>query len=219
VDPAWTQPLVPVAVAQLAFGGGNLFVLAGSSVYRYSPAGVLAPTWPHAAGLYPITASAMAVDAVGQVVLAGNFVSPALPAGGTGQDAWVGKYDQDFVPLWSHQFGTASPDGATAVAFDPNGDVYVAGHTDGVFPGQRAAGSSDAFVREFDPAGAAIWSLQFGTGGDDFPRGLAAGTPPSRVTCAPRTRTCSWPGSLPPDRTSATSSHPPIRSVWRRQSR
>src|SRR5207249_11801822 len=53
--------------------------------------------------------------------------------------------------------------------------VYVSGHADGTFPGSASAGSAEGFIREFDPSGNAIGSLQFGTSAFDKANGVAVG--------------------------------------------
>jgi hypothetical protein len=67
---------------------------------------------------------------------------------------------------WTRQFGTAGQDRAFAIAADGAG-VYVAGATEGTLPGQRSAGSIDAFVRKYRLDGTEVWTRQFGTSGID----------------------------------------------------
>src|SRR5262249_38776672 len=74
--------------------------------------------------------------------------------------------------LWTHQFGTDELDLAHCIAADASG-IYVAGTTDGTFPGQTNAGGVDAFVRKYDFAGTVLWTHQFGTGGFDEVSGVA----------------------------------------------
>jgi beta-propeller repeat-containing protein len=74
---------------------------------------------------------------------------------------------------WTRQFGTPGSDRAEGVALDPRGDVYLAGWTMGVLPGQSSAGTVDAFVRKYDPDGGEIWTRQFGSWERDFARALA----------------------------------------------
>jgi hypothetical protein len=49
----------------------------------------------------------------------------------------------------------------------------VAGGTDGTLPGQISAGSTDAFVRKYNAAGAELWTRQFGTAPGDEATGVA----------------------------------------------
>ena len=83
-----------------------------------------------------------------------------------GYDAFLWKYDPDGNFLWSHQFGTSNNDFCCGTATDPSG-VYVAGATDGTFPGETRAGGRDAFLRKYDTEGNLRWTRQFGTSADD----------------------------------------------------
>jgi hypothetical protein len=74
---------------------------------------------------------------------------------------------------WTRQFGTTGADRAEGVALDEAGDVYVAGWTMGTLPGQTSAGTLDAFVRRYDPAGGEVWTRQFGSWERDFARAVA----------------------------------------------
>ena len=67
--------------------------------------------------------------------------------------------------VWIQQFGTTGKDVAKAIAIDATG-VYVAGFTDGTFPGQSYyGGASDAFVRKYHLGKDKLWEQQFGTNG------------------------------------------------------
>lgn len=74
---------------------------------------------------------------------------------------------------WSRQFGTTRLDEAKAVAVEAGRATYVAGETFGTLPGQTAGGTLDAFVRRYDPAGAEVWTRQFGAWERDIAWGLA----------------------------------------------
>ncbi|MBL8720932.1 MAG: SBBP repeat-containing protein [Myxococcales bacterium] len=74
---------------------------------------------------------------------------------------------------WTRQFGTAHVDLAHALAVDARGNVFVAGSTDGVLPGQASAGKTDAFVRAYDASGRELWTHQFGTSALDSANGIA----------------------------------------------
>ena len=74
---------------------------------------------------------------------------------------------------WIRQFGSGGPARDSAQAVDANGNVYVAGQTDGTLPGQTRAGSDDAFVRKYDSAGTELWTRQFGTSRLDGARGVS----------------------------------------------
>ena len=113
----------------------------------------------------------------GRVYVAG-FVGGYLPGqdyAGSG-DAFVRVYDADGKEGWIRQFGTDGTEYAWSVAADATG-VYVAGHTEGQFPGQAKAGGPDdldAFLRRYDLDGNLLWTRQFGTADEDRAYGVAA---------------------------------------------
>jgi beta-propeller repeat-containing protein len=95
-------------------------------------------------------------------------------------DAFLQRYDGSGNNLWTRRFGTLGPvaDKATAVAraLDEGGNLYVAGETRGVFPGQTSAGLSDAFLRKYDRSGNEVWTRQFGSPLNDFAPALSIGS-------------------------------------------
>ncbi|MBI4302836.1 MAG: SBBP repeat-containing protein, partial [Chloroflexi bacterium] len=60
-------------------------------------------------------------------------------------DVFARKYDSAGNEVWTRQLGTTTTDWARGIAVDATG-VYVAGRTDGIFPGQTSLGGSDAFL-------------------------------------------------------------------------
>jgi hypothetical protein len=84
------------------------------------------------------------------------------------------RYDAAGNEVWTRQFGTDGNhfDGVRCVATD-SAWVYVAGQTNGAFPGQVSAGGFDAWVRKFDTDSNAVWTTQFGTSRLDVPFGVA----------------------------------------------
>jgi hypothetical protein len=88
-----------------------------------------------------------------------------------GLDAYVKKYDGDGNEEWTRQFGTPNGDLARDLAVY-DGDVYVAGISNGVFPGELSVGGVDVFIRKYDAVGNDVWTSQFGTSGFDASLGL-----------------------------------------------
>jgi len=104
-------------------------------------------------------------------------------------DAFVRKYDADGNEVWTRQFGTSSGDWGDAISVDTSG-VYVAGDTDGAFPGQTNSGEYDTFIRKYDADGNEVWTRQFGSSLLDVPWGI--GVDSTGVYVAGET-----PGTLP----------------------
>ena len=50
---------------------------------------------------------------------------------------------------------------------DPDGNMYVAGQTEGALDGNVNAGGNDIFVMKFDASGTHQWTSQRGTSADD----------------------------------------------------
>ena len=64
-------------------------------------------------------------------------------------NAFIRKYNSDGNEKWTRQFGTSGIDAASGVSADSSGGVYVAGETDGIFPGQTSEEETDAFLAKF----------------------------------------------------------------------
>jgi hypothetical protein len=133
-------------------------------------------------------ATSIAVDAHGDIVVAGNFFGSislggqTFTAGGTGldRDVFLAKLDASGHHLWSKHFtGFAPATGGFSygntyhVAVDPTGNVILSGGFEGTVdfgggPLSSAGGtmgfgaSTDVYVAKFDPTGAPLWSKRFG---------------------------------------------------------
>ena len=119
-------------------------------------------------------ATALAVDAAGSAYVAGYTSSATFPGvtgsslqptNAGGMDTFVTKLDAaGTAVVYSTFLGGSGDDGASSLALDAAGSVYVAGVTTSAsFPGAGAAslqaanaGGEDAFVAKLDPAGAAV---------------------------------------------------------------
>jgi Beta-propeller repeat len=136
---------------------------------------------------------AVAVDASGNVVVAGTFEGTVDFGSGpvASNDvlgAFVEKLDNDGTPLWSETFVSSGSDGgnglgvvANGVAVDTAGDVFVVGDFVGSvdFGGGPlvSAGARDVFVAKLDPDGHYLWSERFGDAQDQT--GLAIAIEPT----------------------------------------
>ncbi len=115
------------------------------------------------------------VDKDGNTIIVTNISGPitvALDDGGmttlnpSASDVAVIKLDPQGKGVWAKVFGAASAETARAVAVDANGDVYVAGDTNGTFAfGASTVGVAShttGFVVKFTAAGTATWGSTFG---------------------------------------------------------
>lgn len=91
-----------------------------------------------------------------------------------GGDVFIRKYRPDGAVLWEKQFGTPNADYSAFVTTDLDGNVYVAGTTEGTFPEQRNMGLDDAFIQKYSSAGVLLWTRQFGTVGKDGIKAIAS---------------------------------------------
>lgn len=148
-------------------------------VRKYDTAG--AELWTRQFGVesgYGLNVGGAAARLSGGVYVFGstssNGVLPGQVSAGA-SDAYVRAYDASGTELWTHQFGTSRTDFNVRGAVGPTGIVYVVGQTFGEFPGYTS-NERDVFVRAYDPAGAELWTRQFGSADDDddTPYGVAA---------------------------------------------
>ncbi len=121
-------------------------------------------------------ASAVAVDGEGNVYVTGQTEGSLPGQTALGQwDAFLRKYGPDGKELWTRQFGSNQDDGASGVAVDGKGNVYVVGSVGGPLPGQTYVGRYvDAFIRKYGPDGQELWTRQFGSATWDEAAGVAA---------------------------------------------
>jgi hypothetical protein len=118
--------------------------------------------------------NAVAVDAQNNVFVAGSTLGGLDGNASAGaEDIFVVKYDSDGNRQWTRQLGTGATDIAYGVTADSNGNVYLAGRTDGDLNGAGSAGGTDLFVVKFDAAGNLLWTRQFGTAGSDIAYAIA----------------------------------------------
>jgi hypothetical protein len=103
----------------------------------------------------------------------GNLYVTEL-VGGFWDSSHLTKYDNDGSPLWSQALGgTDGLDAWRVSAVDSHGNVYVNGSTSRSL-GAPNAGSSDAFLRKYSPAGQLLWTFQLGSSQAEFSFGKIA---------------------------------------------
>ncbi len=121
---------------------------------------------------------ATAVDAAGNVYVAGNFRGTAtfgtvsLTSTG-GFDAFVAKFTSAGTCVWAVRGGGSASDNAVGVAVDASGNVYITGDfagtaTFGTFSLTNSSFSFDAFVAKLNSSGVYQWVTRAGgvTGSD-----------------------------------------------------
>jgi len=111
-------------------------------------------------------AYAVCADGDGNVFVAGNTQGDIDDDNTTGGSGFVRMYDALGDPIWTREFAGPEEVRPHALYVDDDGNLLVAGGTDGVLEGE-GAGGEDAFVRMYDPTGEVIWTQQFGTALDD----------------------------------------------------
>jgi hypothetical protein len=108
------------------------------------------------------TGIAIKLDAGGNIFVAGATTGTLGASQFGGQDCFLSKFDPNGQLLWTRQWGTSSDDGANGLAFDQEGNIYVAGQTYGKL-GSASYGDVDMFLTKIDPAGNVLWNQQYGT--------------------------------------------------------
>jgi hypothetical protein len=118
-----------------------------------------------------VVPAAVAVDAIGRVLVTG-YASGDLRGASDGRaDAFVLQLDAAGEELWRRRFGTTGTDWGAAVAAGPDGHVFVTGYVAGDFDGSDAG---RVFLIHFDPDGEELWRRQFGTAPDEYGLGVVA---------------------------------------------
>ena len=124
-----------------------------------------------------------ALDASGNVYMAGNTFSTSAIASGGHQNAFGGdmdaflvKFNATGIRLWGTYYGGGGSDVGYACVTDASGNVYVSGSTTSATAiasgGHQGAfgGDTDAFLVKLTPSGTRLWSTYYG--GPGYDRGL-----------------------------------------------
>eukprot|EP00971_Amphidinium_carterae_P109041 2159169-Amphidinium_carterae.1 len=123
------------------------------------------------------TANAMAVSVDGQVYIAGTTEGSLDKPTGR-HDIFLMQYSSSGVWQWTRQRGgtsgnLAADDYALAVAVSIDGQVYVAGFTEGSLDEQVFFGDSDVFLMQYSSSGVWQWTRQRGCSNADRAYGAA----------------------------------------------
>ena len=153
--------------------GSSSFGYEDAFVAQYDSSGTR--QWTQQVGAFSEDiATAVAVDNMGSVYIAGNTEGDMQGQCAGYTDGFISKFAVDGAPGWTRQFGSSMQDEIESIRCDPEGNLYVVGSTRGDIAATNA-GSYDVFVRKYDPNGDCLWSRQFGTPGEDSGMGIDIG--------------------------------------------
>ena len=129
-------------------------------------------------------AYSVAVDASGNIYVAGYFESPTITFGSTtltnagNYDMFLVKYDANGNVLWAKSAGGNSADMAYSIAVDVSGNIYMAGYfysTTLTFGSTTLpnAGNCDMFLAKYDANGNVLWAKSAGGTDEDYENSIA----------------------------------------------
>jgi len=163
-------------------GGDNVFVsgvtgagLDGNSlnglqdcyIIKYNTKGVMQNTWQFGVTDAYVYGCYAAIDANGNIYVAG-YTDGGLDGNtlvGT-YDMFVTKYNSTGVKQYTRQLGVSGAETTGhSVATDVNGNVYVAGYTNGGLDGNTLVGTMDFFVTKYNSNGVKQYTRQLGVAG------------------------------------------------------
>jgi len=137
------------------------------ALLKYDSAGKLAFTQMLGAG-QSASGFALAVSSDGKVAVAGSVDGGlAGTSAKGGADSFVSVFAADGEELWTARRGATAKDEALAISFAPNGNLVVAGRTEGSIGANATLGAADSYLRAYSASGAELFTRQFGTGGAD----------------------------------------------------
>ena len=182
--PAGARPIdFPVSNAIQAVNRGGV----DAFLFKLNPAGNTLLYATYIGGRGDDRAAGIAVDASGQIYLAGStastdfpLVASIRPALGGSRDAFAVKLNAiGNLMVYSTYLGGSGYDAATAIAVDAAGNAYIAGDTQSTdFPRLNPVqsvfgGATDAFVTKLNPAGAISFSSYLGGANVEHTGGVA----------------------------------------------
>jgi hypothetical protein len=96
------------------------------------------------------------------------------------EDVFITKYSTDGTKVWTQLLGGEYNDWGYAITTGSDGSIYASGVTlSDNLDGQARLGASqgyDAFITKYDPNGTKLWTRRAGGTGQDWGRGITAGT-------------------------------------------
>ena len=147
------------------------------ALMKYDSAGHLLFTQTLGAG-DSASGYALSVSADGSKVAVAGTVQGELEGTDTPDDSsvsntFVSVFNSAGEEQWTARGGSAEGDQPSAVAFGPDGSVYVTGQTQSVLPGATSQGGADGYLEGFTPTGAQKFATEFGSSGTDSTGGIA----------------------------------------------
>ena len=120
------------------------------------------------------TAYGVATDLQGNVIVLDETYGafPEFTNTGSSQFA-VAKFNSTGTLVWTQQFGTGAGDYPNAITTDPQGNIYVAGFTNGAFSGFTNSGPQQSVVIKLNSSGQTQWIQQFASYGPSQATSLA----------------------------------------------
>jgi hypothetical protein len=128
--------------------------------------------WSHAYGGWGgVDATSLAVDAEGNVAVAGYFDGAVDLGDGShatqgGDDAFVMSLDREGAVRWVKTYGGPTMERASSIAVDPYGNLLLAGTFDRAIDFGSGTlvshGYSDLFVTKLTSTGKSVWARSFG---------------------------------------------------------
>lgn len=147
-------------------------------VAKYDSSGKL--LWKQQLGLFGprVTFVSVATDSLGNVYVSGGTDGSLAGASQGKYDALVVKYNSSGNLVWKRQLGTSDDEGASAVATDNLGNVYISGDTRGSLARTNNVDAegyvrNDAWVAKYTSSGDLLWKRQLGSSNDDYSNGAA----------------------------------------------
>jgi hypothetical protein len=165
------EKLSPVMISELKRESDRLYILNNSlpveasiDVEWVKQLGTAADEWSYS----------LARDKNNNLYITG-FTEGSLEGSNKGKwDAILAKYNSEGDRLWTKQIATPEDDYSYDIATDKQGNVYIAGHTEGKL-GERDAKSQDAWVAKYNKNGQQMWIEQLDGGfSSDYANAVAA---------------------------------------------
>lgn len=88
-------------------------------------------------------------------------------------DAFLTKWNADGSKEWTRQWGSDKADIASDVVVNPDGNLFVIGHTQGALDDNTSSGGYDVFLTKWNTDGTKAWTKQWGSSSSDISQSIA----------------------------------------------